>query len=90
MDDNFVNLCYEVQDVQISNPSASDKERNTFQNASSSTIKGAMQIALKSILGGIKNQSSEEEETATYLGMNGEWTVKNFSKASFSRSSYAC
>lgn len=90
IDDNFVNLCYEVQNVQTSNPSAPDEEGNIFQNASRSTIKGTMQIALKSIPGGIKNQSSEEEEAANYLGMNGEWTVENFSKGSSSHYSYAC
>ncbi len=90
MEDNFVNLCYEIQNVQISISSGPDEKGNTFQNASKSMIKGVMQIALKSIPGGIKNKSSEEEVAATYQGMNGEWNLGHWSTGSSSIYSYAC
>lgn len=84
LEDNIVNLCYEAENVQISEPSLPDEEGNTFQNASKSAVKGILQIALKSVPGGIANHFSEEGESVSYLGMNGEWTVENSIKGSSS------
>lgn len=54
-------------------------------------MKGTIQIALKRIPGGIKSKSSEEEEAATYLGMNGkEWEIENSAKGSSSYYNFAC
>jgi hypothetical protein len=85
---NSVNLCYEVQNVQMSNPTY--ESGNTYQKAAKSMIKGSIQIALKSLPGGIKKQSQEEEEKTSYLGMNDNWVVENYSKNSSSHYSFAC
>ncbi len=90
IDDNFVNLCYEVQDVEMTDPSAPGEEGNIFQNARKSAVKGTIQIALRRMPGGIENQSSEEEEVRSYLGMNGDWVVEGFIKGSSSHYTYAC
>jgi|GEM_PF-4607488 hypothetical protein len=89
IDDNFVNLCYKVQNVQMSNPSVPDEEGNTFQRAAKSVVKGTLQIALRRMPGGIKGQSSEEKESSTYLGMNGKWIGNNFSNSSSSHYNHA-
>lgn len=85
---NAVDLCYEVQNVQISNPTYEDG--NTFQNAKKSVIKGTIQVALKKLPGGIKSQSEEEKENTSYLGMNGDWVIENFDTSKTSISSFAC
>jgi hypothetical protein len=88
--DNFVHLCYEVQDVQRSDPSAPDEEGNTFQNAAGTAVKGTIQVALRR-MPGIVAQSSEEETIASYVGMNGgDWEVENSTKRSSSHYLYAC
>lgn len=90
IENNKVNLCYEVQNVQITPFSPPDEKGNIFQDATKSTIQGVMSIALKKIPGGIKNQSSEKTENISYLAINGKWTIANFSEGSSSHYSYRC
>lgn len=79
IDDNFVNLFYEVQDVRITNTSTPEEQGNTLQEATRSTVKGSMRIALKTIPGGVKRQVSEQQEAAGYLIKNGKWVLEGIS-----------
>jgi len=82
IENDVVNLCYEVENVQISNPTPPDEAGHTFQDATKSAVKGTMQIALKKMPGDIKTQASEKKEDILYQRTNGaggagdgEWTV---------------
>ncbi len=68
IDAGFVTLCYEALHVEITEPA---KEGNTIQEARRALIKGTMQVALKRIPGGIKDQFSEKAEYVHCLAKNG-------------------
>lgn len=88
IEEDVLSLCYETHDVQINAPV--EEMGDSYQTAKGHTVKGTIQVALKRIPGGIKTQSSENEEFASYLRCKGDWVVQGFASYSSSIYTFAC
>lgn len=76
IEDGMVNLCYEIDDVQISDPI----------HATRSSVKGTIEVALKRLPGGTKKHSLEENKQTDYHGVDGKWHVIGGGRGSSSHS----
>lgn len=72
--DLVVNLCYHKEETVVKAP-FQDEQGNNLQNAKKSTYEGVKTIALKNLVGGIKEYSKEDEKITFYTRINGNWGI---------------
>lgn len=87
IEDGFVNLCYEIETVQMDTPTYEGQD--SFQNANKAVIAGKIGVAMKR-LPGFKKTASEIKTTSVHQRMNEEWVLDVMGQCPMHRSEFVC
>lgn len=89
LNDQYVDLCYEIEDVTIS-PTAEDIRRYAEEIAHQSILKGVLHVALQTLPGGAVSDYSASRLNVGYHKTRGEWYMGGVGEVGSTSSGYAC